>query len=177
MLEDRDGQVAPGHVALEQHLAVIGKRGDQRGRDVGRRARELDPQGRALRGRLDDNRKLQPLLDLGQRLGGAEFLERGLVEGVEVRGRDAAIAHCVLRQHLVERADAGRDTGAGVGDAHHLEDLLHRAVLSVAAMERDECHVGGTRAQLLDEVGSDIDRGDLVPEPLERVLDPGPGLQ
>ena len=35
-----------------------------------------------------------------------------------------------------------RDAGAGVGDADELEQLLHRAVLAVAAVQRDERDVG-----------------------------------
>ena len=49
----------------------------------------LMPERGALRGRLDDDREVQPLLDRRQRLGGAERLERGLAEGVEVGRRDA----------------------------------------------------------------------------------------
>jgi len=73
-LEDRHGQVAPRHVALEQHLGVVGERRHQRRRDVGRGPRELDPERRPLAGRLDDDREGEPLLDLGKRLAGAELL-------------------------------------------------------------------------------------------------------
>ena len=63
--------------------------------------------------------------------------------------------------------------GAGVGEADELEQLLHRAVLAAAAVERDERHVGLRRLELLDEVGPDVDRRHVVAQSLERVLDLG----
>ena len=65
-------------------------------------------------------------------------------ERVEVGRRDAGVAHRVLGEHLVHAADAGRRAGAGVGEAEELEQLLHRAVLAVAAVQRDE---GDVRAR------------------------------
>ncbi len=65
----------------------------------------------------------------------------------------------------------------GVGDAEDLEQLLHRAVLAVAAVHR---HEGGVRrglAQPGDQVEPGVDRHDLVAEALERVLDPRAGAQ
>ena len=125
-------------MALEQHLAVVGERRDERRRHVGRRARELDPQRRALAGRLDHDRELEPLLDRRERLRRAQRPEGGLVEGVEVGRGDAAIAHRVLGQDLVGGSDARRHARARVGDPHHLEQLLHGSVLAVASVQRHE---------------------------------------
>ena len=137
----------------------------------------LIPSAEPWRGRLDHDRELQPLLDRRQRLGGAELPERGLAERVEVRRGDAGVAHRVLGQHLVGGADAGRHARAGVGDPQHLEQLLHGAVLAVAAVQRDERDVGPSPLSRLDEVGADVDRDDLVAEPLQRVLDARAGAQ
>ena len=62
-VQDRHGQVAPVHVALEQHLRVVRERRHQRRRHVRRRAGELDPERRPLARRLHHDRELQPLLD------------------------------------------------------------------------------------------------------------------
>ena len=68
---------------------VVGERGDQRAGDVGGRARELDPERRALPRGLDDQRERQPVLDRRQRVGRAERLERRLRPREEVRRRQA----------------------------------------------------------------------------------------
>ena len=57
------------------------------------------------------------------------------------------------------------------GQPEDLEQLLHRAVLAVAAVQRDERDVGLRLAQPLDQVVADVDRDRLVAEPVERVLD------
>jgi hypothetical protein len=44
-------------------------------------------------------------------------------------------------------------------------------------VQRDERDLRAVLAQPLDEVGADVDRDDLVPEPLERVLDARARLQ
>ena len=64
-----------------------------------------------------------------------------------------------------------------MGDAHHLEQLLHGAVLAVAAVERDEGQIGTGLGEPLHQVGAHVDRHDLVAEALERVLHPGARLQ
>ena len=65
----------------------------------------------------------------------------------------------------------------GVGDADELEQLLDRAVLAAAAVQGDERDVGTLGLQAVDEVRADVDRQHVVPEPRERVLDPGAGAQ
>src|SRR5918996_63025 len=100
-VEDRDGQVATLHVALEQDLRVVRERGHQRGRHVRGRACELDAERRALARRLDHDREVEPVLDRAQRLRGPELPEGGVVERVEVRRRYPAFDHQVLGQHLV----------------------------------------------------------------------------
>jgi hypothetical protein len=76
----------------------------------------------------------------------------------------------MLGQHLVRRTNAGQDAGAGVGHAEYLEQLLDGAILAVAAVHRDERHLGPRLAQAADEVQSNVDRHGLVPEPPQRVL-------
>jgi hypothetical protein len=164
-------------VALEQDLRVVGERGDDRPRHVGGAARELDPQRRALARGLDDDREVQALLDVRQRLGGAELLERGLAEGVEVGRGHAGVAQVVLGHDLVHAADAGRRAGGGVGHADQLEQLLHGAVLAARAVQGDERDVGRHGAQAVDEVGADVHRDDLVAEARQRILHPGAGAQ
>jgi hypothetical protein len=78
----------------------------------------------------------------------------------------------VLGEHLVGAADARRHARRGVRDPEDLEQLLHRAVLAVAAVHGDERDVGRLRPQPGDEVAADVDGDDLVPEALQRVLDP-----
>jgi hypothetical protein len=83
----------------------------------------------------------------------------------------------VLGEDLVGAADARRDARAGVRDPEQLEQLLDRAVLAVAAVQRDERDVGRGVAQRGDEVVPDVDRDDVVAQALERVLDPRARLQ
>ena len=77
-----------------------------------------------------------------------------------------------LASDLVPAADAGRRARAGVGHADELEQLLHRAVLAVAPVQRDEGDVRPRR-----RAGARRGRGptsieiDVVAEALERVLD------
>jgi hypothetical protein len=40
-------------------------------------------------------------------------------------------------------------------------------------MQREECHIGAIRLELLDQVGADVDRPYLMAQALERVLDAG----
>ena len=54
------------------------------------------------------------------------------------------------------------------------EQLLHRPVLAVGAVQGDERDVGRRLAHARDEMVADIDRHDLVAEALERVPDPRP---
>jgi hypothetical protein len=44
----------------------------------------------------------------------------------------------VLREDVVRAVNAGRHAGRGVRDVEDLEQLLHRAVLAVATVQRDE---------------------------------------
>ncbi len=83
----------------------------------------------------------------------------------------------MLGEDLVGGADARGHAGPGVGDPHHLEQLLHRPVLAVAAVKRDERDLGSGCAQPVDQVRADVDLDHLVPEARERVLDPRPGFQ
>src|SRR3954451_17200311 len=170
--EDRDREGAAVDVALEEDLVRVRERRHERGRHVGRRAGEADAERAALVGGLDDDRELEALLDVAERLGRAELLERGLGERVERGRREAGVEHRVLREHLVGAAHAGRDPRGGVRDAEDLEELLDRAVLAVAAVHRDERHVGRLGAQTGDEVPADVDADDVVAEALQRVLDP-----
>jgi hypothetical protein len=57
-------------------------------------------------------------------------------------------------------------------DAHHLEQLLHRAILAVAAVQGDERNLGLGCGESIDEVTPDIDSHHRVAQTLERVLDP-----
>ncbi len=157
-------------MALQQHPRVVGERRHQRGRHVGGGARELDPQRGALARGLHDDREVQPLLDRGQRLGGAQLAERRLVEGEELGRRDAGVQQQVLGEHLVHRARAGQDAGARVGHAEDLQQLLHGAVLAVAAVEGHERDLGRLVAQPADQVEAHVDAHHLVAQPLERVL-------
>ena len=95
----------------------------------------------------------------------------------EVRRRDPRVAHRVLGEHLVGRADAGRHARAGVGDADDLQQLLHGPVLAVAAVQRDERDIGRVRGQAVEQVRSDVDRDDPVAEALKRLLDARPRLE
>ena len=176
-VEDRHGQVAALHVALEQHLRVVGEGRDERGRHVLGAARELDAERRALARGLHHDRELEPLLDGGQRLGRAELAEGGLVEGEEGRGRDAGLDHQVLGEHLVGGPRAGRGPGARVRHAGDLEQLLDGAVLAVASVHRHERHVRPRLAQARHQVRGDVDPHHVVPEPLERVLHARAGAQ
>ena len=103
-VKDRDRQITAGNVPLKQHLAVVGERGDERRRQLRRAPCELDPQRRALAGGLDDDWKAQRLLDLGQRLAGAEHLAVLAVATVQGDKRD-------LRFRLLQ---AGDEIGADV---------------------------------------------------------------
>ena len=69
----------------------------------------------------------------------------------------------------------GPDAVYGIAD--ELEDLLHRAVLAVAAVERDERDVRPRVGEPLDQVRADVDRDDVVAQPLEGVAHPGAGAQ
>jgi hypothetical protein len=107
LAEDRHGQLAAVHVALEQDLLAVGEgRHDGRGH-VGRRGREADPEGAALIGRLDHDREAQAVLDGAERVAGAELLERGLGEGVEVgRGSPASRIACLATTLSEQRMQA-----------------------------------------------------------------------
>ena len=170
-VDDGDREVAAGDVALEDHARVVGEGGDERARHVGRRGGELDPERGALAGGLDDDRELEPRLDRGQRLGRAELAERGLAERVEVGRRDPGVAHRVLGDDLVHAADAGGRARAGVGEADEVEQLLDRAVLAAAAVQRHERDVRARLLEPVDEVRADVDHVHVVAEPLQRVLD------
>src|SRR3712207_9243007 len=75
----------PYTTLFRSHLVVVGERVDQGGGDVRGGARELDAEGGPLRGGLHDDRELEPLLDLRERLGRAELAEGELAEGEEDR--------------------------------------------------------------------------------------------
>ena len=173
-VQDADRQVAAVDMALEEHAPVVGEGGDERAGDVLGGAGELDPQRRALRGRLHDDRKGQALLDRRERLGGSQLLEGRLREGVEVRRRNPRLAHEVLGEHLVHAAHAGGDSGPGVGDPEQLEQLLHGPVLPVTAVHRDEGDVRLGVAQSRDEVGARVDRRDGVARGARARPGPGP---
>ena len=63
------------------------------------------------------------------------------------------------------------------GHADQLEQLLHRAVLAVAPVHRDERDVRPRLGEAVDEVRPDVDRDHLVAEPLERVAHAGARAQ
>ena len=84
--------------------------------------------------RLDDQRqaelvghRAQPFADL---LGARQ---RDVARRRQALGDPDALGH-----HLVHRDRRGHHARAGVGDAQQLERALHRAVLAVAAVQRDE---------------------------------------
>jgi len=131
----------------------------------------------AAGGRLHDDREVESLLDRRERVRRAQLLEGRLAEGEELGSRYPRLDEQVLGQDLVDRAHAGEDARPGVGDAEDLEELLHSAVFTVAAVQ---CHERGIRrggAQALDQVGAGIDGDDVVPQALERVLNPGARAQ
>src|SRR6185295_10744110 len=100
-----------------------------------------------------------------------------LVEGEPVRRRDAGGAQVVLGQRLVDAAHAGGDARAGEGDAEDFEQLLGGAVLAAEAVHGDKGDVGPLVREPPDERGVGLERQHLVPEPLQRVLDPRPRAQ
>ena len=173
-VDDRHREVPARHVPLEQDLLVVGEGGDEAAGHVGRGPRELDPERRAARRGLHDDREVEPLLDRLQRVGRAQLPEGRLAEGEELGCGDARLDEQVLGEDLVDRADAGEDPRAGVRDPEDLEELLDGAVLAVPPVERDERGVGRRGTQALDQVGPHVDRDNLVAEALERVLDARP---
>ncbi len=175
--DQRHGQLASVHVALDHHPVVIGKGGDQRLGHLGGTGREPHPERGPAGRRLYDQRVAEPVADLIQRLGGAELAEGDRVEREPVRGRHLGGAQRVLGDRLVERSPAGGGAGARVGDAEDLEQLLHRPVLAALAVQGDERRVGPLLAQRRDQPRADVHRDDLMPEPRERILDPSPAAQ
>ena len=161
------------HVALEQHAVGVGERGDQRGRARRRPcAANLIPSaepwsdglttiGNPRRSSIAPSASAAP-----SSLNAASLKAKKSGVGMP------RVAEGVLGQHLVGAAHARADARAGVGDAEDLEQLLHRAVLAVAAVQRDERRVGLELAQARDEVVADVEAEHLVAEALERVLDP-----
>ncbi len=72
------------------------------------------------------------------------------------------VAHRVLGKHLVRGAYACRDSRARVPDAHHLEQLLHRPILPVAAVQCNERDIGAIGAEAVNEIGAHVDRDHRV---------------
>src|SRR6185503_20693487 len=83
-LEQADRKLAPLDVTLEQDAIVVAEGGDQRLRHVAGITGELDAERRTLCGRLHHHREAEPFLDRGQRLPGAQLLERDLAEREEL---------------------------------------------------------------------------------------------
>jgi hypothetical protein len=175
--EQRDRKLAALDVALEQHAVVVGERRDQRLRYLGGGGGKADTERGTSRGGLDHERKAESILDLAERIGGAELAKRGRVERDPVRGCYAGRAQRVLGGDLVDRASAGRDAGAGVGDVQDLEDLLDGAVLAADPVQGDEGDLRALGLQGRDQAGADIDREHVVTERSERVLDPRAAAQ
>ena len=142
MLDDRHRKITPWNVSLEEHLAVVREGGHQGRGDVRGGPGELDPQGRSLASRFDNDRKPQSLLDGRQRSCRTQFLERRLIKGEEVGRGNAGVAHRVLGQDLVGGPDAGGDARSGVRDPHRVEQLLDGAVLAVSPVERYKRQLG-----------------------------------
>ncbi len=81
----------------------------------------------------------------------------------------------------LERAVSLR-SAARVEDAlrrigHEVEQLLNRAVLAAAPVQRHERDVRAHLLEPVDEVGADVDRVDVVAEALQSVLDLSAGAE
>ena len=176
-VEHRDRELAPVDVLLEQDPVVVGERGDDRLRHGLAVGGEPDAERRAAAGGLHHKRKPEAVLDLVERVGGAQLGERGLRERDPVGRVDPGLAKLLLGGGLVHRAPAGADPGPGVRDREDLEQLLDGAVLAVGPVEGDERDVGAGVLQLPHEVVARVDRDHVVPARGQRVLDPGAAAQ
>ena len=178
VLEQRDRQLAPLDVALEQHAVVVAERRDQRLRDVRRPSRaNLMPSAEPCAAGLTTTGNPSRSSIAGSASPAPSSLKaislKAKKSGV---GRPSSTQH-VLRQHLVHAAHAAEHARAGVGHADDLQQLLHRAVLAAAAVQCDERDIGLARAQVVEERSADVDRDEVDAEPLERVLDTGSRAQ
>ena len=88
----------------------------------------------------------------------------------------ASRSACLATTLSMQRMQAPGPRG-GVRDADQLEQLLDGPVLAAAAVQGDERDVRALGLQAVDEVGADVDRQHLVPEPRQRVLHPRAGAQ
>jgi hypothetical protein len=131
-LEHGHGELPARHEGLAQDVLVVPEGEIERRRKLPGRADDREADGRTATGRLDDQRK-------------AECVDHLLRRGVAWRpcGRwHAGPREQLLRHPLVERERAAEHARASVRDSGHVERRLDVAVLSVAAVQREEHHVG-----------------------------------
>jgi hypothetical protein len=76
----------------------------------------------------------------------------------------------VLGEHLVGGAHAGQHARARVRDVEDLEQFLHRAVLAVPSVHRDERDIRRGVTKPVDEILPHVERHHLVAQALERIL-------
>ena len=145
---DGDGELASLDELLDEHLVVVAERVREGLFEIRRLLDDVDADGGALRGRLDDDGQAEVPCDLRREVARGELV--GVV-GMGARRRDALGDEDALGGRLVHRDGGSEDARARVGDAEHVERALQHAVLAEFSVQRVEDDGGVRRLDFLSE--------------------------
>ncbi len=176
-VDDGHRHLGAGDSPLHQRDVAVGEAPDHRARQLAGVGDGGDPQGRATTSRLDHERQTDPPDERGQHLGRTELAEQAVRQRDRGRHQDPRAVDEVVRRRLVEGPAAGCGVGADVGDARHVEDVAHRAVLAGRAVQQRPDQVGTVRPQPPEQPGVEIALEHLAARLPQRVGDPPAGPQ
>ncbi len=157
-------------VALDEDLLRVAERGYQRPGNLSCRRCEAHAERAPLAGWLHDDRKPEAGVDDVERVSGPELLHRALAEHERIGRRHVRRPQQLLGEHLVPGERAGSRPRTGVAEAEGLEQLLHGAVLAVAAVQHHEHDIGRAITQPPDQIVADVDARRRMAEPRQGVL-------
>ena len=154
-------------------------RGSRPSRPAARRAsrHHLRAQRRPALVRLEHQRQPEPVDHRVEHRLRAELPERGVRQRDPVRGVEARAGELGLGGRLVPRPAAGASPGADERHAEQLQHRLHRAVLALAAVQRDHDRVRRVGPQPLDSAASTSHSRTARPGIAQRGGQPAPGPQ
>ncbi len=91
--------------------------------------------------------------------------------------RDTVGGHDLLGEPLVHGRSRGQDSGPGVGNPHHLEQALHRAVFAQGTMQGHHGKFDPKRLQPGGQVTTHVHGYSVVAQPQQRTVNGLPGPQ
>ncbi len=145
-----NGHFGAGDKILDQDQFVVPQRGGDAGGEFVAVANDADADGRAFAGGFHHQREVVAAVE-------QQFQILAAPVDAKIGGRQLVIAQQLLGRHFIHGDARCQDSATGVGDAEHLEQSLHRAILAEASVQGDKGDFDALLRQARGQIPSGID--------------------